>query len=224
MASSMTTTANGVTVVTHIIPIEEKTLDLEASFVDPEKPSLPPTTRMFLKGKPLSLGLVQVFTGLVIMALCSITLVINTLPAEIIFALGLPFVISGSVAIVAHSRSNLTLIKATLSMSVICAVVAVGGICYFSWMLSIRPEEDPSCNGESYWSCQYMRWRFINLMDGVKGILLSLSFLELCVCITLSVISGRAIRLVSKQDKTDGDPYNSKSSLLKDGVDCASKP
>ncbi|XP_051575665.1 uncharacterized protein LOC127453376 [Myxocyprinus asiaticus] len=200
MASSMTTTANGVTVVMHI-PTELKNefLDPKESLVVPEKPSLPPATRMFLKRKPLSLGLVQVFTGLVIMALSTITLVINTLPAEIVFTLGLPFVISGSVAIVAHSRSNLTLIKTTLAMSVMCAVMAAGGIGYFSWQLSIRPENGSSCDEGRFWICSYNRSQAI--WQVTKQNLASLF-----------------------QDETDVDFYGSESSLLKDGVDCASKP
>lgn len=58
MASSMTTEANGVRVVTHIIPLEEKTEspDLKSSSVELEKSNLSPKTKMFLKGKPLSLG------------------------------------------------------------------------------------------------------------------------------------------------------------------------
>lgn len=49
-------------------------------------------------------------------------------------------------------------IKATLAMSVICALLAAAGTGYFSWELSNRPGEDPC--GESYWSCSYMIWRF----------------------------------------------------------------
>lgn len=58
MASSMITEANGVKVVTHVIPLEEKTesLDLKSSSVELEKSNLSPKTTMFLKGKPLSLG------------------------------------------------------------------------------------------------------------------------------------------------------------------------
>lgn len=57
MASSMTTEANGVRVVTHVIPLEEKMESLESDLkVKQEKSNLPPKTRMFLKGKPLSLG------------------------------------------------------------------------------------------------------------------------------------------------------------------------
>lgn len=58
MASSITTEVNGVRVVTYVIPLEQKaeSPDLKASLVKQEKSNLPPRTRMFLKGKPLSLG------------------------------------------------------------------------------------------------------------------------------------------------------------------------
>ncbi|KAK7158157.1 hypothetical protein R3I93_009379 [Phoxinus phoxinus] len=222
MASSMTTEANGVRVVTHVIPLEQKTEspDLKASLVKQEKSNLPPRTRMFLKGKPMSLGLVQVFTGLVILTLCAITLLVNMLHAEFVICLGLPFVISGSVAIAAHKRSSPSLIKATLVMSLICVPLAAAGAGYFSWELSNRPGNDP-CNGGDYWSCSNMFWRFNNLMDGVRGLLLVLSVLQLCVCIALSVFSSRAIL---QHDETDVDSYSSETSLLKVGVDCASKP
>ncbi|XP_042597508.1 membrane-spanning 4-domains subfamily A member 4A [Cyprinus carpio] len=220
MASSMITEANGVKVVTHVIPLEEKTesLDLKSSSVELEKSNLSPKTTMFLKGKPLSLGLVQVFIGLVVMTLCTITVLVDMLNVETVMSLGLPFVVSGSVAIAAHKRSSSTLIKATLAMSVICALLAAAGTGYFSWELSNRPGEDPC--GESYWSCSYMIWRFNSLVDGLRGLLLVLCFLELCVCISLSIFSARAIQ----QDKTDVDPCGSESSLLKVGVDCVSNP
>lgn len=54
----MTTTANGVKVVTHIIPLDEKieSTDLKSSMEEPETAKLPPIIRMFLKGRPLTLG------------------------------------------------------------------------------------------------------------------------------------------------------------------------
>lgn len=223
MASSITTEANGVRVVTHVIPLEEKMespeSDLKASLVKQEKSNLPPKTRMFLRGKPLSLGLVQVFTGLIIMTLCTVTLLVGMLHADIVVFLGLPFVISGFVAIAAHKRSSPALIKATLAMNVICVLLAAAGTGYFSWELSIRPGNDP-CNNGNYWTCANMFWRFHNLMDGVRGLLLVLSFLQLCMSISLSIFSGRAI----VQDETDADPYGSDCSLLKVGLDCPSNP
>ncbi|XP_067304179.1 membrane-spanning 4-domains subfamily A member 4A [Pseudorasbora parva] len=222
MATSMTTEANGLRVVTHIIPLEKQmeSPDLKESSVKGEKSSLPPRIRMFLKGKPLSLGLVQVFTGLVILTLCTITLLVDMLRAEYVICLGLPFVLSGSVAIAAHKRSSPSLIKATLAMSVICALLAATGAGYFSWELSVRPGEDP-CNSQNYSSCSNMFWKFNNLMDGVKGLLLVLSVLQMCVCISLSIFSSRAI---NQDDETDVDLYGSSTSLLKVGVDCASNP
>lgn len=55
MVSSMTTEVDGVRIVTYVIPLEESP-DLKASLVKQEKSNLPPRTRMFLKGKPMSLG------------------------------------------------------------------------------------------------------------------------------------------------------------------------
>ncbi|XP_059424382.1 membrane-spanning 4-domains subfamily A member 4A [Carassius carassius] len=221
MASSMTTEANGVRVVTHVIPLEEKTgsPDLKSSSVELEKSNLSPKTKMFLKGKPLSLGLVQVFIGLVVMTLCTITVLVGKLSAETVVCLGLPFVVSGSVAIAAQKRSSSPLINATLAMSVICALLAAAGTGYFSWELSNRPGEDP-CGGSNYWTCTEMIWRFNSLVDGLRGLLLVLCFLELCVCITLSIFSARAIQ----KGETDVDPHGSESSLLKVGVDCVSNP
>ncbi|XP_056619194.1 membrane-spanning 4-domains subfamily A member 4A [Triplophysa dalaica] len=216
MVSSMTTTANGVKVVTHVIPLDEKieSTDLKAS-MEPETAKLPPITRMFLKGRPLTLGLMQVFIGVVMTSLLAITMVINTLHADFVVTLGLPFIISGIVAITAHKRLSTLLITATLAMSIICALLAAAGIGYFSWELSFRPENEECRNGGYYWECSFMRMRYYGLLDGIRGLLLVLSCLEMCVCITLSVFSIRAIR----QNEKDYDHTGSDCSLLKDGVD-----
>lgn len=212
----MTATANGVKVVTHIIPLDEKfeSSDLQASLVEPENPKLPPIARMFLKGRPMVLGLMQVFIGVVMMSLLTITMVANNLHADFVVTLGLPFVVSGIVAITAHKRLNAMLIQATLAMSIICALLAAAGIGYFSWELSFRPGGD-ECSNSEYWGCSYMRFKYYGLLDGIRGLLLVLSCLELCVCISLSVFSIRAIR----EDKTDVDYTGSDCSLLKDGLD-----
>jgi len=54
----MTTETNGVRIVTYVIPLEQKmeSPDLKTSLVKQEKSNLPPRTRMFLKGKPMPLG------------------------------------------------------------------------------------------------------------------------------------------------------------------------
>ncbi|KAA0702786.1 hypothetical protein E1301_Tti016562 [Triplophysa tibetana] len=198
MVSSMTTSANEVKVVTHIIPLDEKieSTDLKASMVEPETDKLPPITRMFLKGRPLTLGLMQVFIGAVMISLLAITMVINTLHADFVVTLGLP-------------------IKATLAMSIMCALLAAAGIGYFSWELSFRPGNDDCRNGGYYWGCSFMKRQYYGLLDGIRGLLLVLSCLEVCVCITLSVFSIRAIR----QNEKDYDYTGSDCSLLKDGVD-----
>lgn len=58
MASSMTTTANGVKIVTHIIPLDEKidSPNLKVTPVESEDSKLPPIAKMFLKGRPMTLG------------------------------------------------------------------------------------------------------------------------------------------------------------------------
>ncbi|XP_073728521.1 membrane-spanning 4-domains subfamily A member 4A [Misgurnus anguillicaudatus] len=210
MASSMITAANGVKVVTHVIPLEDKmeSPDPKASKVEVEKPKLPPRTRMFQKGRPMTLGLVQMFTGFVMMSLCTITILIDGLQTEFIVFLGVPFVVSGIVAIVANKSSHPSLIKATLAMTVICALLAAAGIGYFSWELSLRPGGDECTN--TYWDCWSMRTRYYQMLDGVKGLLLVLSCLELCVCIALSIFSIKAIG----QDEAKVDS-SSTSSLLK---------
>lgn len=183
--------------------------DPKASKVEMEKPELPPRTRMFQKGRPMTLGLVQMFIGFVMMSLCTITILIDGLQTEFIVFLGVPFVASGIVAIVANKSSHPTLIKATLAMTVICALLASAGIGYFSWELSLRPDAE-DCT-RSYGDCWLMKIRYYQMLDGVKGLLLVLSFLELCVCITLSIFSIKAIG----QDDTKVDNSGSSSSLLK---------
>lgn len=215
----MTTEANGVRVVTHIIPIQEKILspELKETSVKPKKVKLPPKTRMFLKGIPMPLGLVQVFTGLVMMSMCTIALLVNILWFKYVVFLGLPFVISGSVAIAAYRRPSLSLIKGTLAMSVICALLAAAGTSYFIWEISTQQRED-NCNDSGGWSCSSMVWKFYDLRAGVLSFLLALSILELLVCIFLSIFSGRAML----QDESDVDPFGSKSCLMQPGLDSTS--
>lgn len=215
----MTTEANGVRVITHIIPIQEKIFspELKETSVKPNKVKLLPKARMFLKGIPMPLGLVQVFTGLIMMSLCTIAILVNILRFNYVLCLGLPFVISGSVAIAAYRRSSSSLIKGTLAMSVICALLAAAGTGYFIWEISTQQRQD-HCSERGGWNCSDMVWKFYNLREAMLGLLLALSILELFVCIFLSIFSGLAIQ----QDESDDDSYSSKSCLLQPGLDSIS--
>ncbi|XP_056332005.1 membrane-spanning 4-domains subfamily A member 4A [Danio aesculapii] len=165
----------------------------------------------------MPLGLVQVFTGLVLMSLCTIAILVNILRVNYVVCLGLPFVISGSVAIAAYRRPSSSLIKGTLAMSVICTLLAAAGTGYFIWEISTQQRQE-HCNERGGWNCSDMVWKFYDLRGGVLGLLLALSILELFVCIILSIFSGRAIQ----QDESDVDSYSSKSCLLKPGLDSTS--
>ncbi|XP_072535557.1 membrane-spanning 4-domains subfamily A member 4A [Salminus brasiliensis] len=191
MATSVTTAAHGVRVVTHIIPLEtsEPPGPIESKEIK-DIPNTPYMTRMFLRGEPIALGTVQVFIGAVMMALGTITLLSDTLQGEIPIVLGISYIICGSVTLAAHKGTSPRLIKSTLALNIIGSLLALSGICYFSYALAIVPDLD-GC-GDDYWTCLQITWELRDLILGLKIFLLVLSMLELCVCITLTVFSCKA--------------------------------
>ncbi|XP_030637638.1 membrane-spanning 4-domains subfamily A member 4A [Chanos chanos] len=226
MPASVTTTAHGVRVVTHIYPLDEKT---ETSVtggikVHSSKPKLSEMTRMFFRGQPEILGIVQIFTGLLMVVIGINTAIASTLLWEIPVGLGIACIISGSVSVAARRGTNSHLIKGTFAMNIISSVLALAGVVYFCIALSDRPESS-GCKEYRYsWNCQWMFIRYMNMLDGIKGLLLTLAVLEICVSVSLSVFSAKAIRRTSEPEsvpltdpESDEDShYSSKSKLVND--------
>ncbi|XP_076842869.1 uncharacterized protein LOC143487687 [Brachyhypopomus gauderio] len=199
--ATVTTAAHGVRLVTEIIPLNLETTRAPASSGCEHgggahretKPDVPNLSRLFLKGQPIALGTVQVFIGLVMVALGTVNIVTATLQGEVPLALGILCVICGSVTLATYKGTCVRRIKSTLVLNLIGALLALAAILYFCVKLAIKP--DPSgCAGnykDNVWDCKIMTQRFNDLMNGLKSVLLILSVLMGCVCTTL-VVSSKA--------------------------------
>ncbi|KAB5586918.1 hypothetical protein PHYPO_G00007050 [Pangasianodon hypophthalmus] len=201
MDSSMTTDAHGVRVITQIIPLlspEPAQCPSERKDNKTKVPEAPYMTRMFLKGEPVALGTVQILIGIVMIALGTVTWFTQTLYGEIPLGLGLSFIFSGSVTLGAHKGTCPPLIKSTIGLNIISALLAMSGICYFCFALAIKPNlstcgtEQSESGYYGYYNCRFMAESLQNLISGIKGILLVLSVLEVCVCMTTIVFSCKS--------------------------------
>lgn len=198
MATSVTTAAHGVRVVTHIIPLETleppcptQSKDSKESKDKPSKPSMSST---FLRGEPLALGTVQVFVGLVMAALGTISLVSDVLRGEVPLGLGISFIICGSVTLAGNKGISPGLIKSALALNIIGSVLALAGVCYFAYVLAITPDLN-GC-GE-FWNCDYVSWKLKGVILGLKISLFVLCVFEVCVCTSLAVFSYMALQQAS---------------------------
>lgn len=202
MASTVTTDVHGVRVVTQVIPlVSPETVQCPGQNKDSKTkvPEAPYMTRMFLKGEPVALGTVQIMIGIVMIALGAVTWFTQILYGEIPLGLGLSFIFSGSVTLGAHKGTCPPIIKSTIALNIISALLAMSGICYFCFALAIKAHLD-ACNDDDekkfyytgYYDCQFAARRLQELISGIKGILLILSVLEVCVCTTTVVFSCKA--------------------------------
>ncbi|KAL7887517.1 hypothetical protein AOLI_G00052380 [Acnodon oligacanthus] len=222
MATSVTAAAHGVRVVTHIIPLDTTSPPCPSESKESRmKSSLPYMTRLFLKVEPVALGTLQVFIGLVMIAVGIAILVAGMQHGEVPLGLGISCIICGSVTLAAHKGTSLRLIKSTLALNIFGTLLSISGICYFCVVLAIRPDlSDCTYRGTKYWDCWYMAERFTTVMDGLNGLLLVFSVLEVCVCITLVVFSCKASRpasetkMVVKVQTSDQLCHNSHEALL----------
>ncbi|XP_060726331.1 membrane-spanning 4-domains subfamily A member 15 [Tachysurus vachellii] len=200
MATSFTTDAHGVRVVTQIIPLvspEPVQFPSEKKNNKTKVPDAPYMTRMFLKGEPVALGTVQIMIGIVMMAMGAITWFTQTLFGEIPLGLGLSFIISGSVTLGSHKGTFRPIIKSAVVVNIISVLLALSGICYFCFAFTIQPDLN-SCKGSGdtyytrYYDCQYITGKLKDIISGINGILLILSMLEVCVCTTTIVFACKA--------------------------------
>ncbi|KAI4892415.1 hypothetical protein NFI96_019351 [Prochilodus magdalenae] len=198
MATSVTTAAHGVQVVTHIIPLDESAPPCSSeSKKSQEKSTLPYMTQMFLKGEPVALGTLQIFIGLVIIVMEIITLAARSLYEEFPLGFGISCIVCGSVTLAAHKGTSLRLIKSTLALNIIGILLALLGICYFCFEFATRSRLSDCIDLYGYWDCNSKAWQVTIFLDGLNGLQLVFSVLEMCVCITLVVFSCKARNLAS---------------------------
>ncbi|XP_041738084.2 membrane-spanning 4-domains subfamily A member 4A [Coregonus clupeaformis] len=225
MASSITT-ANGVVIVTQVFPLGETgKASVPLLNVTPQIQSAPPAmplpttkvsemTRVFLQVQPQSLGIVQIILGLVCMVVSLSALLSPTLYDQAPLFMGVAFVLSGSLTVAARKGTGLSLIKGTLAVNIFSVLVALAGVAYICMLLTVK-HEDGFCtptdgnytsdsNQNRIRECTTMVRTIDKVLNGVKGLLLVLTVMELCVALTVCVFSGKAIHLRGHYSLSNG--------------------
>ncbi|CAK6981945.1 membrane-spanning 4-domains subfamily A member 4A [Scomber scombrus] len=210
MASTSISKIGGVVVVTQVIPQDETSIQLQNPAAPPtppsppSAPSAPPTktddmAAIFLRGEPQGLGLVQIFIGL-LSVLFSLTAVYS--PILIIhapFSVAIAFVVSGSLAVAASRTPSVHLVWASLLSNVLSAVLSVASIVYLCWILAgpspaMQLCRDERFGDESWTRCSRNMWSLNVILYALRIFVLILLVLQLCIVISVSVFSGKAVR------------------------------
>ncbi|CAL8248974.1 unnamed protein product [Lota lota] len=202
---SSITKVNGMVVVTQVFPAAENrdTAGPDPGMRDPHGPESPvynpvkvsEMAAAFLRGQPQSLGIAQIFVGL----LCATSGLIGLLAPSLMMSLPLiasvVFVVSGSVAVAARRGTDVAMIRATLGVHVLSALVSLAGTLFLGWLLATQAYQPQLCpeTGPSE-KCHTMLWSLQNVLRGVWALVLVLTVSEFCIAVSLCVFSGLALR------------------------------
>nr|XP_046256202.1 membrane-spanning 4-domains subfamily A member 4A isoform X2 [Scatophagus argus] len=220
MASTSVTKIGGVVVVTQVLPQDETSIPLQAAAAVTQAPppakQAPPSantkmddmTAAFLRGEPQSLGVVQIFIGVLcilfsLTAACSQILILHA-P----FCLAVAFVISGSLAVAAARRTSVRLVWASLVWNAISVVLGLVGVAHLCWLLADQSPSKRFCGSETWggvvptdeerMKCVDNMWILNVSVYGLLGLLLVLLVLHVCVAVTVCVFSAKAVRRHSR--------------------------
>ncbi|KAK9514439.1 hypothetical protein VZT92_027906 [Zoarces viviparus] len=211
MTSTSVTTVGGVVVITQVIPKEDTGIQLQTA--TPPAAQAPPTshaskmddmTAVFLRGEPRGLGVVQVFLGL----LCVLFSVTSSFSPILIlhapFSLAVTFVVSGSLVVVAARRTSVGRVWASLVSNLISVLLGLVGVAYVCWLLADGSASQRLCDSDAFRGFvltedQLRRCRGkLFMVDmgvyGLLGLFLVLLVLQVCVSVTVTVFSVRALR------------------------------
>ncbi|XP_048849707.1 membrane-spanning 4-domains subfamily A member 4A-like [Brienomyrus brachyistius] len=220
MSVSVTTAGDHVIVV-QVFPKGEEPANLQPidsksehkPLVEPESKS-PKEENTYPASQQKSLGIIQIMTGLLTAAL-GVTLLFIGIPLLLApMWTAAVYIISGAlcVSVGAPKGNRPCLLKGTLAMNIICALMAVTGIVVTCLGLAITVTSDryssdvdyeSSSYSNMYWDYQGMRRRFQTAKYGILGLLLVLAVLEFCVAFAASVLAHRAIRRSSGGMQSD---------------------
>ncbi|XP_070822662.1 membrane-spanning 4-domains subfamily A member 4A [Chaetodon trifascialis] len=215
------TKIGGVVVVTQVISQDEASIPLQSATATQAPPSVaqttpkvtqaPPATAKvddmtaaFLRGEPRSLGVVQIFIGL-LCSLFSLTAVFSEmLIVHAPLSLAVSFVVSGSLAVAAARRTSVRLVWVCLLWNVVSVLLGLAGVAYVCWLLADRSPAERFCDDEPWGGvvptaeesarCRSKMWMLDVSVYGPLGVLLVLLALQVCVTVTICVFSGKAIR------------------------------
>ncbi|XP_010903736.2 membrane-spanning 4-domains subfamily A member 4A [Esox lucius] len=138
MSNSITTSTNGVVVITHI-QTTEKGMDVSGVSAPPKSLGRTVSTMLesFRMGQPKALGTIQIMIGLV-MLLLGIVMASSPMPDNVgvvsgIFVWGsLIFILAGSLTVAADNHLNQCQVKGSLGMNVIAVIIALTCIILYS--------------------------------------------------------------------------------------------
>ncbi|XP_030046137.1 membrane-spanning 4-domains subfamily A member 4A isoform X2 [Microcaecilia unicolor] len=201
--------ANGVVVLTQVIPPNSPVVQVGPSVVPNTLCQVPEVLRKFFKGEPKALGVTQILIGFVQIILTIILLSVPIPFYSISAIVGVPiwggvlFIISGSLSVAAKNRANTCLVKGSMVMNILSSIAALVGIILLSFDQSYtyyRYYSDCDYNlhgyyGGSYdnYNCQMFRNALGVATKGIEGVLLVLMILELCISISTSAFGCNAV-------------------------------
>ncbi|KAJ7992104.1 hypothetical protein DPEC_G00275090 [Dallia pectoralis] len=183
MSNSVTTSSNGVVVITHVYPAGTTNGVTSPPYC--MGPRLSSALEKFPKRRPTALGTVQIVAGLVILLLG----IVMAMDADSIgvfsgtFVWGsIVYVIAGSLTVAADNHLNKCLVNGSLGMNVVAAVVAMpaivihsldtAGLTYSCYNFS----NSSNYNCQLYLCCQseteMSPLREISILDKQKGIII----------------------------------------------------
>ncbi|KAK5620660.1 hypothetical protein CRENBAI_020813 [Crenichthys baileyi] len=222
MTSTSVTTVGGVVIVTQVIPKDDLSIPLQtpanptAQALHPV-PKTPPRPSMkegkediFLRGEPQALGVVQIFIGMLCVLFSLLVLFSKALILCAPFGLGVLFVVSGSLALAAGRRTSAALVWVSLVSNGFSVLLSLAGVIYNCLLLASAPLSKIFCDYQtsnihfkalqsraaSEWEqrCPGELWTLDELLYGLLGVFLVLLVLQVCVSVTVCVLSGRIIR------------------------------
>ncbi|XP_012713854.2 membrane-spanning 4-domains subfamily A member 4A [Fundulus heteroclitus] len=224
MTSTSVTTVGGVTIITQVIPKDDASIPLQtpasptARALNPV-PKTPPhpsekgsKETTFLRGEPQGLGVVQIFIGVLCVLFSLTVLSTRALIIYVPFALGVLFVVSGSLAVATGRHSSVKLVWVSLVSNVFSVLLGVAGVTYDCVLLASGRPSEMFCNFQTSnvdfqtpnvtdsavdkWKLRCPRdLRMLDeLLYGLMGVFLVLLVLQVSVSITVCVFSGRMIR------------------------------
>ncbi|XP_015194573.1 membrane-spanning 4-domains subfamily A member 4D-like [Lepisosteus oculatus] len=204
--SASITTSSGLVIVTQVLP-QGGDLGIPQP-ADPRNQAVTSyserqnqTAKMLkklLKGGPKALGTVQILIG--VLNLMMGLLLVFTKPTMVTF-FGVPFwtgamyIISGSLSVASHKGANIHMIKGTIAMNIISCIMACVAIVFLCIDLSMRHSNcwPWSSFTYEYRDCQLITFQLNAALDGIRGILLIYSVVELCVALSICVFGCKAV-------------------------------
>ncbi|XP_077431240.1 high affinity immunoglobulin epsilon receptor subunit beta [Vanacampus margaritifer] len=210
--SSSVTNVGGMLIVTQVIPQDAddaSTLSLQASELAPPAQSQAPPpaspakkdagNAVYRQREFPSLGVVQVVIGS-LCVLFSLTAISRFLLVHVAFCGGVWFVVSGWLAMAARKRTSVKLMWACLCTNAVSVLLSLGGAAYLSWLLATRWPSHTVCGEllpgeEDAWNRCLSSLHLLNgLLQGLRGLFLTLLLLQAAVCVTLCIFTANAVR------------------------------